>query len=68
MLLALTQAGKRKTKDIRARGAESSFLTSLAEEGPSTLEDVARDLRIPTKSAHKIASKLAKAGLIRREE
>lgn len=68
MLLTLTQAGKKKTKDIRARGADSSFLISIAEAGPSSIEDVASDLRIPVKTAQKLATKLAKAGLIRREE
>lgn len=67
MLLSLTQAGKRKAKDIHARGAESSFLVSLSQEGPSTLSDVAADLRIPTKAASKVAKRLIQLGYIRQE-
>lgn len=69
MLLALTQAGRKRAREvIGSRGGDSTFLASLSENGPSSIEDISVDLRITQRQAQSMAGKLSKRGLIRREE
>jgi len=67
--LALTQSGRRRAREVtNSRGSDSTFLASLIENGPSSIEDLSADLHIPQSQVQRIASKLSGQGLIRREE
>ncbi len=68
MLLALTNNGKRRAREVNSQSSDSSFLSVLLENGPSSIEEVAIDLHVPKSTVIKNARRLSKAGLIRREE
>ncbi len=69
VVLALTQNGRKRAREVtNSRGTDSTFLASLIENGPSSIEEISTDLRIPERQVHSIASKLSKQGLIKREE
>ncbi len=69
VVLALTQNGRKRAREVtNARGTDSTFLASLIENGPSSIEDLAIDLHVPQSQVHKIAGRLSRAGLVRREE
>ncbi len=69
VVLALTQNGRKRAREVtNARGTDSTFLASLIENGPSSIEDLAIDLHVPQSHVQRIAGKLSRQGLIRREE
>jgi len=68
VVLALTQSGRRRAREVTNSGADSTFLASLIENGPSSLEEISTDLHIPQRQVSTIAGRLSRQGLIKREE
>lgn len=68
MLLTLTSKGKNKAKDIAYAGLDSSLVAMLDENGPSEISELSRDMKVSQKSVRSSAIRLAKQGLIRRDE
>ena len=68
MILNITQSGKRQAKEIGGKGVEQSILSTLDENGPASLDELARDIGVPEPKIREAAVKLANQGLLRKEE
>tara|TARA_B100000949_G_scaffold234745_1_gene254839 strand:+ start:2437 stop:2643 length:207 start_codon:yes stop_codon:yes gene_type:complete len=68
MILNITQSGKRQAKEIGGKGVEQSILSTLDENGPASLDELARDIGIPEPKVREAAIRLANNGHLRKED
>jgi len=68
LILTLTASGKRRAKDIVAKGPEASIIAMLEENGPSDISEIAKDLNTTVPGIKKASVRLAKRGLIQQSE
>jgi len=68
MILTLTTSGRRKAKDVMGKGIEQSILSTLEENGPATIEELAKDIAIAEFKVKEAAAKLANGNYLTRED
>ena len=68
MILTLTVSGKRKAKDVLGKGIEQSILSTLEENGPATIEELAKDIAVAEHKVKEAAAKLATSNYLTRED
>jgi DNA-binding MarR family transcriptional regulator len=68
MILTLTVSGKRKAKDVLGKGIEQSILSTLEENGPATIEELAKDIAVAEHKVKEAAAKLATGNYLTRED
>lgn len=64
-VLVLTPLGKQKADSFAMDGIKFDVLSSMAEQGPCTIADIANDTGIPDKRIQAILKALVRSGYVR---
>jgi DNA-binding MarR family transcriptional regulator len=64
MIIELTSAGKKRARNVTGRNREYDIMRTLDENGPSSIDELAEDLRASPMSVKRVASKLAEKGFV----
>jgi predicted transcriptional regulator len=66
-LIGLTNAGKKRARDVSRSNIEFAFLNVILENGPSTLEEIQTALSSTRDRVAQVAKQLAEKGMIKNE-
>jgi len=64
-VLVLTPLGKRKADSFGMDGVKFDVLSTMAEQGPSTIADIANETGLPDKKVQAILKTLVRSGYAR---
>lgn len=65
-VVGVTPLGKRKAEEFSLRGPKFNVLAYLAENGPSSFEEIGSENGISSNKVKKICESLAREGFVRR--